>query len=1395
VKNRTYNININVFASITRCKGHTICGLLLAMWILYTPAVAVAQDGGYPVVHRYSPVVYGHNPNNLDVVQSVEGLLYVANQEGILEHDGSTWRLISLPGRRTPNLLMRDANGRILVGASGDIGYIASDSLYRPTFVSFFPDQSLERNRFETVESIHRAGKSSFFTSASRIYEVTPDTVLTHVPSAPIQASFTNQDTLFVSLWGRGLTRFVGGRFIDVSSGNRFARDEIVHSSALNDSTALLITASGAYLTYRRNAIAPWSPISVASLQGKTIRSATLLSSGIAALGLEEGGLALVKPGDAAQFLTYKDGLPFGAINGITEDSRGRLWLATENGVARVSITAALSSPPESAGLMGSVAALVQTPAGLYVGTDRGLFLSSGSASSSAAGSPPGLPSRFDPVPGIDAPVGSLLFTQNNVLVGSGDDVLILPRPGATGFVRINIGYPVRSLLASETREGVVFVAHAGGLSELLWVPQGDRWVKGTRVQKNLSHLLGLAETVGGELWASVAPSGVARISAPLEDSLSGIVTIYDERAGLPVGLIQPLRVGENVVFAARSGMYSYLPEVNRFSPGNSLGLASGSSLSDIRFMEETPQKSVWIFTGDLAGVVPPEDGAGRRIEVIESLQQLADTRIAKVECDDSGCWFATDRGLFRYAFSILERDAESSQTLIRSIETPRRTLFGGGSSGKAAPPVFELEIDENSLYFVFATPFYEEIAEVRHQFRLVGLSPDWSDWTLNTSARFSGLQEGTYAFEVRAMSGTGRVGPVSTAQITISPPWFRSLWAFALYAIFFAVSVFVAGKSLATYHIAQLEESNDRLAANLNAQTQAVEEQRRQLQAHNQQLGASNQEILLQRRQLEIRHEELRKSKMRSEEQAELMASQNRNLEIQQREVDRQKRLLAKTNEALELSSERAALFASQAEEATNAKSRFLANMSHEIRTPMNAIIGFADLLSRRSNDAETKKYVEHIQASSRSLLTLINDILDLSKVEAGKLDITPQPMQLFSLVEEMPLVFSQKAESKGILFTCTAHASIPPVLVLDETRVRQILINLIGNAIKFTEKGGVTVEARAEQFESDGPGHCTVLFRIEDTGIGIPEDQKATIFGAFDQVKGQSQQAFGGTGLGLAITSKLVELMGGRIYLDSTQGKGSVFIVRIPHVAIQEAPQPLAALKGSEQGAIRFKAATVLIADDVTMNRELVREMLSEAGLTVMEATGGYDVLRVLGENTIDLLLLDLHMPGFNGLDVLAELHRDGNRPSFPVVGFSASVMGEEASLFMKETDGFISKPVTRQGLLEALTAFLPYDLDPIEQAQASTHRAPSVLPIVPDNQDLFRRLEGALPAWRDLNYRQTVNEMELFGEEMMALGQEYQFDPLESWGKAVSDHARHFELADLQRVFSTFSGFVVV
>mgnify|MGYP001599567386 FL=1 len=1367
---------------IFRITFFAIAGYLLS-GTLHT---ARAQSDGYPVVHQYSPVEYGHNPNNLGVAFSPEGMLYVANQEGILEFDGARWKLISLPVRRIPSSLSVNSRGQVLIGASGDIGILGADSLYRPAFKSLLATQSVERNRFDGIEKIINIKESSIFVSSSRLYRSTPDTVYTLIPGAPIQSSFSNRDSVFVSLWGRGLTTLTSKGFEDVPSGNFLARDALEHAATLNDSTTLLITASDAFFTYQRGAIAPWDSTSRMALAGKSVVSSYLLSDGTLALGLQRSGLALISPGKSIRFLTYKDGIPLGSINGVSEDASGRIWLATEDGIASVDLHSAVSAPPTSAGLTGSVSSISLMGENLYVGTDRGLFLSDPISQAP--------PARFSRVSDLDIPVRSMLALNNDLFLGGGDELIIIPQQIAALRYSLQLGYPVRVLLASEHRENVVFAGHAGGVSKLVYNRVSSRWEEQDRIDDGLAHVSRLSESVTGVLWAGLVPNGVARITFPESDSLETNVTLFDERSGLPSAATQPLRVDERIVFATRSGTYSFQPENNRFSPGNSLGLSGDTRVSDIRFIHRTPSDNIWLFTGDYAGILPTGEGAGRHIEMIEPLHLLSDFQIAQMECEaaQDSCWFATNKGLFHYSSSVNEALTAPSHTLIRTIETPEGTLFGGRSEAGVEPPVFELPISQNSFVFSFSTPFFEEIGEIRHQYRLVGLSEHWSDWTLNTSARFSGLKENSYAFEVRAMSGTGRVGPTVRALIIVRPPWFRTLWAFGLYAILFVISVFGAGKGLARFHVSQLEDSNQRLAAKLNKQNEAVELQKQQLTLHNQQLEMTNREVMQQRHQLEIRHEELRKSKMQADEQTKQVAAKNKELKIQRMEVDRQKRLLARTNQALESTNEQASTFAVQADDATRAKSRFLANMSHEIRTPMNAIIGFTDLLAKRTKDDDTKKFVDHIHASSRSLLRLINDILDLSKVEAGKLDIVPSAMDLSTVIREMPLMFGTKANDKNISFKCKAHTSIPAVLVMDEARIRQILINLIGNAIKFTSKGGVVIDARTERFEGDGPGQVTVLIKVQDSGKGIPDSQKAKVFGAFDQVRGQSQSEFGGTGLGLAITKKLVELMNGKIYLDSKEGIGTTFIVRIPQVEIVQSSTGLTPTKAFS-GELLFSGSTVLVADDIDVNRQLIKSMLHSSGLKVITASTGLEVMKTIEKTPIDLLLLDLHMPELSGLQVVQKLEESGRRNAFPVIGFSASVMGDDAALFKNQTDAFLAKPITQDVLIRQVAQYLPFEK--IEDQESTHASSPSedITPRVPKDQALLARLQGETNRWKDLSYRQTVNEMEGFGAEVGELGTSHRFPPLQAWGEKVAALARQFELTELERLFSTYNRFL--
>ncbi|WP_092020948.1 transporter substrate-binding domain-containing protein [Marinobacter zhejiangensis] len=275
-------------------------------------------------------------------------------------------------------------------------------------------------------------------------------------------------------------------------------------------------------------------------------------------------------------------------------------------------------------------------------------------------------------------------------------------------------------------------------------------------------------------------------------------------------------------------------------------------------------------------------------------------------------------------------------------------------------------------------------------------------------------------------------------------------------------------------------------------------------------------------------------------------------------REVDeriRSEEALRRSEDELRAAKQEAERLAREAESANRAKSEFLANMSHEIRTPMNAVIGYSDLLDKSVSDPRQRSYLEAIRAGSRSLLMLINDILDLSRIEAGKMRLEIGPLAVRRLLDDVRYIFDLRAREQGISLDVSVDPAMPAVMMLDETRLRQVLFNLVGNAIKFTHQGGVTVNAGVDLCHADGESlSCRLMITVSDSGIGISQDQQERIFDAFEQQEGQSSRRYGGTGLGLAISRKLVVMMGGELTVTSEPGQGSTFTVSLPDVEVSE-------------------------------------------------------------------------------------------------------------------------------------------------------------------------------------------------------------------------------------------------
>jgi len=388
------------------------------------------------------------------------------------------------------------------------------------------------------------------------------------------------------------------------------------------------------------------------------------------------------------------------------------------------------------------------------------------------------------------------------------------------------------------------------------------------------------------------------------------------------------------------------------------------------------------------------------------------------------------------------------------------------------------------------------------------------------------------------------------------------------------------------------------------------------------------------------------------------------------------------RANARLEQAIERTRQLALQAEGASLAKSQFLANVSHEIRTPMTAIMGFADLLMDEELAAEQRSSVQRIRQSAEALLALVEDVLDLSKIEADRLELEELPFDLAELLDDMVELMRPRAQERSLELRSVCE-DLPAWVVGDPTRLRQVVVNLIGNAVKFTEAGEVELSARVVE---RAEGRARIAFAVRDTGIGIPADKQRAIFEAFSQADGSTTRRFGGTGLGLAISRRLVEAMGGTLEVESTEKAGSTFSFEAWFGA---ADSPRAADAGPTQEAVTATSSTptssggrVLIAEDNPINQQVMVKMLTRLGYQVQVAEDGYQTVDEVRAGAWELVLMDVQMPNLGGIDATRILREEGH--TLPIVALTAAAMkGDRERCLEAGMNDYVTKPVQRDAL----------------------------------------------------------------------------------------------------------------
>ena len=1165
-------------------------------------------EAGRPVIRNYSPAEYRGHPQIFDLAVSNDGLVFLVDEEGVIEFDGVAWRHHNGAAQRRSRIAPA-GDGALWVGSANQIGRLEQG----PTGLRQFRDLTAglpeDFRRFERLRNLVRHGDAVYFATSRGIVRWQGGRFHTWARPGGTPTLHSVGPWLYVQD-SAGISRLEGDRLVAVSNAAILQQAGRIIALPLPGNRVLWgVGTAGLFVMQPDGAVEPLATPANAIIDRTQISAGLQLRDGTLAIGTINQGLLLLAPdARAIRHLDRRSGLADNVVHSLAEDAEGGLWLGSNSGVSRIDLGGAVTVfDAENGPTHGAIDVWGRHEGRLYAGCYDGLYLLT--PADDATGRGPAfrqVVADLSNVVGIESVAGELLVTSREGVSRIGPD----HRP--TLLVPAAAGDRPLTVAPSRLRPHRLYV---GGEAGFTVIDRGAAAWRVTARYPDTGDIHNLLEEPDGTLWLSTYANGFWRIpaAAAIDDWAAVRPEHYHRDAGLPGEYawttVYPAPGG--TAFCTSAGARRFDPATRRFGPETRFVVNGRAGLLCVP-MALTAGGEAWtsIFADSLVSAAHPfgrfrpgPGGALRWFGAPHAAQQqigFAGTAVIHVESTPAGetVWSRGYNRTVRIELARAEPATAPWRATLRSFEA-RGTAQPLPAAAPSAP--HRLDYSRDPIAFTYSATHFAGSDALRFQTRLAGHDADWSAPSAANRAVYTNLEGGPFTFMVRAIDAEGRVSEPARLEFVVRPPWERSGLAYVLYAVALAGGV----------------------AGFVQWRLRAAGAKRRELEHTVAQRTA----------QLAVARDE--------------------------------------------------------AQAANRAKSTFLAHMSHELRTPLNGVIGYAQvLLGDRTLTGAQRERVQIVHASGTHLLRLINEVLDFSKIEAGRIERHDTPFHPGQLLRELASLHAAAAAAKGLAFTVAGAEALPEFVRGDPQKLRQVLDNLLSNAVKFTRAG--RVELAVCRAGSPDPVNDHWEFSVSDTGVGLSGDELAGLFQPFAQAAGRPAGE-SGTGLGLVITRRLVQLLGGDLRVDSTPGRGSrfAFTLTLPAAAAPSgASRPPFAAGGYEGPARR-----VLIVDDHAVNRTLLAELLTPLGFLCDCHASAEDALAVLADaRPPDIALLDVKLPGLDGLELTRRLRARPATATLPIVLTSASVLTFDAAAAAQAgSHDFLPKPFVTGQLLELLTRLL--------------------------------------------------------------------------------------------------------